>query len=222
MAATNLSFIYFLEQEYANAEKYADLAYTNDRYNAKALVNKGNCLLVKGELEMSKQFYLEAIGVEADCVEAIYNLGLVNLKMGSYQEAQQAFEKLHTIIPHNPEVTKRSMHFFPSVLAIPHILVIRTSGDLSDCEPLRANERPAQCHQVVQHSQHARPERPGRPRAYGPGSLLLRDWSSIWWSHVPSFINWHFVLVCCCRYSTSKMTSRRRFTTTLRATATTP
>ena len=104
MAATNLSFIYFLEQDYAQAEKYADLAYTNDRYNAKALVNKGNCLLVKGELEMSKQFYLEAIGVEADCVEAIYNLGLVNLRMGSDQEAQQAFEKLHTIVPHNPEV----------------------------------------------------------------------------------------------------------------------
>jgi intraflagellar transport protein 88 len=104
MAATNLSFIYFLEQEYAQAEKYADLAYTNDRYNAKALVNKGNCLLVKGDFEMAKQFYLEAIGVEADCVEAIYNLGLVNVKMGNYQEAQQAFEKLHTIIPHNPEV----------------------------------------------------------------------------------------------------------------------
>jgi len=86
------------------AEKYADLAYTHDRYNAKALVNKGNCLLVKGEFEMSKQFYLEAIGVEADCVEAIYNLGLVNLKMGAYQEALQAFDKLHTIIPHNPEV----------------------------------------------------------------------------------------------------------------------
>jgi len=53
---------------------------------------------------MSKQFYLEAIGVEADCVEAIYNLGLVNLRMGAYQEALQAFDKLHTIIPHNPEV----------------------------------------------------------------------------------------------------------------------
>ena len=37
-------------------------------------------------------------------MEAIYNLGLVNLRMGSYAEAQQAFEKLHTIIPHNPEV----------------------------------------------------------------------------------------------------------------------
>mmetsp|Transcript_100272 Transcript_100272/g.286620 ORF Transcript_100272/g.286620 Transcript_100272/m.286620 type:complete len:243 (+) Transcript_100272:1043-1771(+) len=48
MAATNLSFIYFLEQEYTQAEKYADLAYTHDRYNAKALVNKvGRAVVLK-------------------------------------------------------------------------------------------------------------------------------------------------------------------------------
>merc|ERR1719230_2004840 len=41
MAATNLSFIYFLETEFVQAEKYADMAYAHDRYNAKALVNKG-------------------------------------------------------------------------------------------------------------------------------------------------------------------------------------
>ena len=59
---------------------------------------------MRGEFDMAKQFYLEAIGVEADCVEAIFNLGLVNMRMGSLHEAHQAFEKLHTIIPHNPEV----------------------------------------------------------------------------------------------------------------------
>merc|ERR1719502_593673 len=70
MASTNLSFIYFLEGELRNAESYADMAYNTDRYNAKALVNKGNCLAARGDLETAKQFYLEAIGVEADCVEA--------------------------------------------------------------------------------------------------------------------------------------------------------
>jgi intraflagellar transport protein 88 len=40
MAATNLSFIYFLEEEYQLAEKHADIAVKADRYNAKALVNK--------------------------------------------------------------------------------------------------------------------------------------------------------------------------------------
>lgn len=42
--------------------------------------------------------------MEADCVEAIYNLGLVNKVLGILSEALQAFEKLHTIIPNSPEV----------------------------------------------------------------------------------------------------------------------
>ena len=39
------------------------------------------------------------VGVEADCVEGLYNLGLVNLKLNSEQEAHNAFDKLHTILP---------------------------------------------------------------------------------------------------------------------------
>ncbi len=45
----------------------------------------------------------EAVGVEADCNEAIYNLGLVNLKVNNLQEAQQAFDKLHTSLASLPE-----------------------------------------------------------------------------------------------------------------------
>ena len=103
-AATNISFLYFIEKDYKNAEKYADIAIKTDRYNAKALVNKGNCLYQRGEFETSKEFYLEAIGVEADCIEAIYNLGLVNRKMEVDLEALQAFEKLQTIMANAPEV----------------------------------------------------------------------------------------------------------------------
>jgi intraflagellar transport protein 88 len=103
-AATNLSFLYFLEQKINLADKYANLAVRHDRYNAKALVNKGNCLFASGEFEKAKELYLESIGVEADCVEAIYNLGLVNKKMGILHESLQAFEKLHTIVPDSPEV----------------------------------------------------------------------------------------------------------------------
>lgn len=39
-----------------------------------------------------------------DCVEAIYNLGLVNMHLGLPGDSLQAFEKLHTIIPNNTEV----------------------------------------------------------------------------------------------------------------------
>jgi intraflagellar transport protein 88 len=103
MAGTNLSFIYFLEGDYEQARKYADMAIQLDRYNAKALVNKGNCLYMGGDYSNAKEMYLEAVGVEADCVEAIYNLGLVNLKINAIQEAHHAFDKLHTILPSVPE-----------------------------------------------------------------------------------------------------------------------
>ncbi|TMW56883.1 hypothetical protein Poli38472_002808 [Pythium oligandrum] len=104
MAATNLSFLYFIEGDISQADKYASMAVRHQRYNAKALVNKGNCLYVKNECERAKELFLEAIGVEADCIEAIHNLGLVNIKMGVLSEALQAFEKLHSIIPSNIEV----------------------------------------------------------------------------------------------------------------------
>jgi len=103
-AATNLSFLYFLEAEHANAEKYADIAVKADRYNARALVNKGNCMFMNDEFERAKEVYLEAIGVSADCLEAIYNLGLVNMHIGRYQEALLAFDKLHSITHANCEV----------------------------------------------------------------------------------------------------------------------
>merc|ERR1719324_1832891 len=103
-AATNLSFLYFLEADHANAEKYADMAVKADRYNARALVNKGNCMFMNDEFERAKEVYLEAIGVSADCLEAIYNLGLVNMHIGKYQEALLAFDKLHSITHANCEV----------------------------------------------------------------------------------------------------------------------
>ncbi len=78
-----------MEGDINQADSYANLAIKSDRYSARALVNKGNCLLVKGELERSKEMYLEAIGVEADCVEAIYNLGLVNKRMGILTEVSR-------------------------------------------------------------------------------------------------------------------------------------
>lgn len=42
-AATNLAFLYSLEGESANAERYADLAVSTDKYSAQALVNKVSC-----------------------------------------------------------------------------------------------------------------------------------------------------------------------------------
>ena len=51
--------------------------------------------------------YLEAIGVQSACVEAVYNLGLVNMQLGRLKEARIAFEKLHRLIPNNLSVLYR-------------------------------------------------------------------------------------------------------------------
>ncbi len=87
--ASNISFLYFLEKDYNEAERYVDIALNNDRYNARALVNKGNCLFMKNDFRKAKQLYLQAIGVEADCIEALYNLGYVNKKLNLFIEALQ-------------------------------------------------------------------------------------------------------------------------------------
>jgi len=87
MASNNISFLYFLENDFKNAESFADLAIQHDRYNSKALVNKGNCLYNQEDYDRAKEFFLEAIGVEADCIEAIYNLGLVYKRLSYYNES---------------------------------------------------------------------------------------------------------------------------------------
>ena len=59
-----------------------------------------------GDYGRAKEMYLEAVGVEANCVEALFNLGLVNLRLNTIAEANQAFEKLYTILPSAIEVAR--------------------------------------------------------------------------------------------------------------------
>lgn len=104
MAANNLAFLYFLEGEYENSSKYADLAVKKTRYNAKALVNKGNCYFIAKEYDQAKDMYLEAVAVEPNCIEALYNLGLTELESGLFDDALNAFEKANAILPNIPTI----------------------------------------------------------------------------------------------------------------------
>ncbi|MEE6472719.1 hypothetical protein FKM82_009699 [Ascaphus truei] len=74
-AATNLSSLYFLENEYTQAELYADLAVSSDRYNPFALTNKGNVVFRSGEYEKAAEYYKEALRNDSSCTEALYNIG---------------------------------------------------------------------------------------------------------------------------------------------------
>ncbi|KAK3576957.1 hypothetical protein CHS0354_005962 [Potamilus streckersoni] len=103
-AATNLSFLYFLENDLAQADKYAEVAMQADRYNPAALVNKGNVVFVKGDHEKAREFFREALNNDSSCIEALYNLGLANKKIGRLEDALDCFYKLHAILRNSPEV----------------------------------------------------------------------------------------------------------------------
>ncbi|XP_048834730.1 intraflagellar transport protein 88 homolog isoform X2 [Brienomyrus brachyistius] len=103
-AATNLSFLYFLEKDYDQADRYADLAMMADRYNPAALINKGNTLFVRGDHEKAGEFFKEALRNDSSCTEALYNLGLTYKRLGRLEEALDCFLKLHAILRNNAQV----------------------------------------------------------------------------------------------------------------------
>lgn len=103
-AATNLSFLYFLEADLAQADKYAEVAMTADRYNPAALVNKGNVLFARNDFEKAREFFKEALSNDSSCVEALYNIGLTNKRLGRLDDSLDAFYKLHAILRNSPQV----------------------------------------------------------------------------------------------------------------------
>eukprot|EP00071_Canis_lupus_P031872 XP_022265429.1 intraflagellar transport protein 88 homolog isoform X2 [Canis lupus familiaris] len=103
-AATNLSFLYYLENEFAQASSYADLAVNSDRYNPSALTNKGNTVFANGDYEKAAEFYKEALRNDSSCTEALYNIGLTYKRLNRLDEALDCFLKLHTILRNSAQV----------------------------------------------------------------------------------------------------------------------
>ncbi|XP_037832134.1 intraflagellar transport protein 88 homolog isoform X8 [Kryptolebias marmoratus] len=103
-AATNLSCLYFLEKDYDQADRYADLAMNADRYNPAALINKGNTVFLKQDYEKSAEFYKEALRNDSSCTVGLYNLGLTYKRLGRLEEALDCFLKLHAILRNSDQV----------------------------------------------------------------------------------------------------------------------
>nr|XP_057939069.1 intraflagellar transport protein 88 homolog isoform X4 [Doryrhamphus excisus] len=103
-ASTNLSALFFLEKDYEQAERYADLAMIADRYNPGALVNKGNTEFVKQDYVKATEFFKEALRNDSSCTEALRNLGLTYKKLNRLEDALDCFQKLHAILRDSAEV----------------------------------------------------------------------------------------------------------------------
>ncbi|UJR26463.1 hypothetical protein I4U23_007793 [Adineta vaga] len=103
-AATNLSFLYFLEKDLNNAHKYADLALKTDKFNPASLTNKGNCCFAQQDYDKARYYYEEALNIDAGSVEALHNLVLTLMKSNQYQRVKDLLHKYETIQPANAQV----------------------------------------------------------------------------------------------------------------------
>ncbi|XP_043580378.1 intraflagellar transport protein 88 homolog isoform X2 [Bombus pyrosoma] len=102
-AATMLSFIYFLQGDYEQAERCGEIARNADSYNAAAYVNLSACAIRKGELDIARELLLCSLDTDASHVQALYNLGLVYKKQNMYEEALECFWKVRNIVRHDPQ-----------------------------------------------------------------------------------------------------------------------
>ena len=46
----------------------------------------------------ARSCFMDAVSLEADCIEAIYNLGLVSKALGNLEDALTAFKRLNTML----------------------------------------------------------------------------------------------------------------------------
>ncbi|XP_033225474.1 intraflagellar transport protein 88 homolog [Belonocnema kinseyi] len=111
-ASTMLSFIYYLQGDYDQAEKCGESARKADSYNAAAYVNLSACAIKKGELERARELLLCALDSDASHVQALYNLGLVYKKQNMHEEALECFWKLRTIVHYDPQTLYQIGHLY--------------------------------------------------------------------------------------------------------------
>lgn len=102
-AATNLSFLYLLQQDMDMAARYADEAISINRYCLGALLNKANYFYHQGEYQRAIELYQEVINNNTTRFEAYFNMSLAGRKLGNFEKALDSLFRLRTItkIPTN-------------------------------------------------------------------------------------------------------------------------
>lgn len=96
-AATNLSFLYLLQQELDIAGRYADEAIAADRYCLGALLNRGNVLYHQADFHRAIDYYREVINTNPNCLEAYFNMALAERKLDNPEKALESLFKLRAL-----------------------------------------------------------------------------------------------------------------------------
>ncbi|XP_059470660.1 intraflagellar transport protein 88 homolog isoform X2 [Neocloeon triangulifer] len=103
-AATNLSFLSYLQGDISGAEEWAEKARQTDSYNADAFVNLGSCAFAHGEFDKARSYFMCALENDPSCFCALFNLGLTHKRQGNLEDALESFLKLHSIVGTEPQV----------------------------------------------------------------------------------------------------------------------
>jgi len=129
------------------AERYAELAVKTDHYDPAALVNNGNLLMLRNDVEKARDSYREALQSDASCVEAMYNLGLVYKRQQLFNDALLCFNKLNVVLRNDAQVlyqladvselmgeTQKAVEWFIQLLSVvpTDAGVLRRLGQLYD------------------------------------------------------------------------------------------
>ena len=69
-----------------------------------ATIHLANCLLKEEKIENAKIAYQDAINVDADAADALFNLGVLHQNTQTYSNALLHFKKLNVVMKDNPEV----------------------------------------------------------------------------------------------------------------------
>eukprot|EP00210_Caulerpa_lentillifera_P001414 g1358.t1 len=110
-----LASVFLLQDDVVNGRTLADKCVMLDRYSYESWVTKGIGAYKQLELTQARLHFEEAIRLEPESIEALYNLGLVfktmaleeqhdeNLNSQFLQSAYSSFLRLHQLLPENLE-----------------------------------------------------------------------------------------------------------------------
>ena len=95
-ASNNLTFLYLVQNDLTNAEKYCQMVLQQDMYNSKALTNMGCIYYEKSNFNKAIDYFNKALSSDSLCISALHNLATTKSHLQQH-EGLKLFEKLFSL-----------------------------------------------------------------------------------------------------------------------------
>lgn len=90
---TTLGYLYFLKDDFENAEKYSLKAVEDNPEHAAAWDNLGQICFKKGDIDKAEEHFKKALEYKDTMVDSQYYLGLIYENKADYKKAEQYYKK---------------------------------------------------------------------------------------------------------------------------------